>query len=91
MSIDARVQEVVLNQDGSGELRLRDRPPTPGMAGSAGIAGQMVLFFPAAPPDVKTLEGKDIWGGADQLLLGERKIADRTGYTAIRFVVPSIE
>ncbi len=90
MSIDARVAKVVLHSDGSGELRLEDRPPAPGRPGTSGIAGQAALFFQEAPPDVRELEGKDVWGGADTLLLGETLIADRTGYTGIRFVVPSI-
>jgi hypothetical protein len=49
-----------------------------------------VLFFDNCPPDVWKLEGKDIWGGANNIMLGDVEIAEREGYTKIRFVVDSI-
>jgi hypothetical protein len=104
MSIDARVDDVTVHASGAGELRLKDRPGRPGRgpqdAGSptsraagperAGIAGQTVLFFDNCPGDVWKLEGKDIWGGANNIMLGDVEIAEREGYTKIRFVVDSI-
>ena len=83
MSIDARVKEVVLNDDGSGWLRLVDRPPRPGQ--NPGIAGQSVLRFDRAPGEVTALGGLDVWGGADSLMLGEVQIARRMGYTGLAF------
>ena len=83
MSIDARVQAVHLNEDGSGELRLVDRPPVNG--GVPGIAGQRALAFDTAPPEVTALNGLDIWGGSGTVMLGDVEIARRTGYTRIVF------
>jgi hypothetical protein len=86
MSIDARVDRVEVYSDGSGKLYLRDRPAVrPGS--TPGIAGQAVLFFEKAPEDVGSLEGKDIWGSDNIIMLGEQRIARRDGYTGIVFVV----
>ena len=86
MSIDARIETIIRNEDGSGQLRLVDRPRLrPG--DTPGIAGQSVLRFDAAPRDVTDLQGQDIWGGDSQIMLGDTKIARREGYTKIRFVV----
>lgn len=78
MSIDARVKTVHLNEDGSGWLELEDRP-------GGGNAGQPRLYFDAAPEEVTALNGRDVWGGADVLVYGEQKIADRVGYTRVHF------
>ncbi len=84
MSIDARVRCVIENEDGTGKLVLEDRPATPGQ--NAGIAGQSALHFDSAPHEVTCLNGRDIWGSADTIMCGETKIAERIGYTKIRFV-----
>jgi hypothetical protein len=84
MSIDARVQTVHFNEDGSGWLDLIDRPASPG--GVPGIAGQTRLRFDASPHDVTALNGRDIWGGSSEIMLGDVKIAERIGYTRIRFI-----
>lgn len=83
MSIDARVESVHINEDGSGELRLIDRPARPG--GNPGCKGQPSLSFESAPEEVTALNGLDVWGGADCLVLGDVVIADRVGYSRIRF------
>jgi hypothetical protein len=83
MSIDARVNYVVCNEDGSGELRLIDRPARPGE--TPGIKGQSVLRFKTAPEEVTALNGLDVWGGDDGLMLGEVEIAKRVGYISITF------
>jgi hypothetical protein len=91
MSIDARVDDVTVHASGAGELRLKDRPGRPSRGPQdSGITGQTVLFFDRCPPDVWKLEGKDIWGGANNIMLGDVEIAEREGYTKIRFVVDSI-
>jgi hypothetical protein len=82
MSIDARVDFVVTHEDGSGELRLVDRPAG---AGHPGNRGQPALAFAAAPHEVTALNGSDVWGGANSLMLGDRKIARREGYGRIVF------
>lgn len=91
MSIDARVQQVVVHHNGSGELRLIDRPAKPKESSQrAGIAGQSVLFFDSAPADIGLLQGRDIWGGANGIMLGDVKIAEREGYTKVHFIVSSV-
>lgn len=84
MSIDARIDFVVCNEDGSGELQLIDRPARPG--GVPGIRGQGALFFDKSPHEVTALNGMDIWGGSGEVILGDIKIADRLGYGPIAFV-----
>ncbi len=74
MSINAIVT-VFLNEDGSGRLKL-----------DGDEKGQNNLYFDSAPEEVTALNGKQVWGGADTLMHGEKKIADRIGYTGIRFV-----
>lgn len=83
MSIDAQVDFVMHNEDGSGELRLIDRPAHPG--GVPGIAGQRALSFDKAPHSVTSLNGLDVWGGSSSLMLGDIEIARREGYTKIVF------
>lgn len=84
MSIDARVDCVYFNEDGSGRLGLVNRPARGG--GHAGIAGQKSLSYKKAPHTVTSLNGCDIWGSAETIMLGDSKIADRVGYTGIEFV-----
>jgi hypothetical protein len=84
MSIDARVQSVHLNEDGSGKLCLMDRPPIRKGA-TPGIAGQNALHFDRAPEEVTSLNGRDIWGGDSQIMLGDVEIARRDGYTGLVF------
>ncbi len=85
MSIDARVDWVKINEDGSGELVLKDRPAI-GQGGSPGIAGQKSLRFEQAPEEVTALNGMDIWGNSKNIMLGDVEIATRIGYTQIAFV-----
>ena len=79
MSIDANIVYVELQEDGSGTLHLCDRVPE-------GSRGQDRLHFDTAPHEVTALNGLEIWGTASQVLLGDRKIADRLGYTKISFI-----
>ncbi len=85
MSIDAQVETVYHNEDGSGRLKLIDRPKRrPG--DTPGIAGQNCLYFETAPHEVTALNGLNIWGGSGEIMLGEREIAKRRGYESIEFV-----
>jgi hypothetical protein len=84
MSIDARIESVHIYENGSGELRLIDRPTASGK--TSGIAGQRSLEFESAPEEVMALNGFDIWGGSSFLMLGDHEIATRVGYTRIVFV-----
>ncbi len=83
MSIDARVQTVIHNEDGSGKLVLIDRPGRNGKP--EGIAGQNSLAFKSAPQEVTALNGRDIWGGDSSIMLGDVEIAKRIGYGGIEF------
>jgi len=87
MSIDARVETVVVLPNGTGRLMLVDRPPFNG--GYPGIAGQDYLLFDERPASVNSLRSLDIWGNASTIMLGDRKIAERIGYTRIKFVSES--
>ena len=80
MSIDARVETVILHENGGGELRLIDRPGSP-----PGIAGQRVLSFDEATEEVTALNGLNIWGSSGSIMLGSVEIARRDGYTKIIF------
>ena len=83
MSIDANVTYVEVNEDGSGTLHLCDRIAVSG--GPDGIAGQRGLRFSEAPHEVTALNGCAIWGGSSSILLGDKVIATRDGYTRISF------
>ena len=79
MSIDANVSYVDLHEDGSGILHLCDRVPE-------GSRGQSRLHFATAPYEVTALNGLPIWaGGSGPVMLGDREIARREGYTRISF------
>lgn len=83
MSIDAQVAAVVRYADGSGYLKLRDRPARPG--GVPGIAGQSHLRFHDSPPAVVDLIECEVWGSAEQVMLGDTVVAWRDGYTLLVF------
>lgn len=78
MAIDANVAYVELKEDGSGTLHLCDRIPN-------GSRGQSRLHFQTALYEVTALNGLSIWGGDRQIMLGDKQIAERDGYTQISF------
>lgn len=82
MAIDAQVAYVELQEDASGALHLCDRV---GVGRPDGNRGQPSLYFATAPHEVTALNGLPIWGGSGQIMLGEREIAKREGYTRIAF------
>jgi hypothetical protein len=82
VSIDARVRAVYLHENGGGTLELEDRLSGPS---DAGIRGQARLSFDAAPEEVTALNGRDVWGGSESLMLGDVEIARRVGYMRIAF------
>jgi hypothetical protein len=79
MAIDANVAYVECKEDGSGTLHLCDRVPN-------GSRGQSRLHFDSAPYEVTALNGLSVWGGASEIMLGDREIAKREGYTRISFI-----
>ena len=78
MAIDANVAYVECREDGSGTLHLCDRIPN-------GSRGQSRLSFETAPYEVTALNGLQIWGGGSFIMLGDKQIATREGYTRISF------
>ena len=81
MSLDAVVTSVFRRDDGSGELRLSGRPAA--TWSHAGIPGRHRLRFRTSPPEVFALAGRLVRGDTDTILLGDTRIARRTGYTAV--------
>lgn len=90
MSIDARVSRVFRDSDGTGDLFLVDRPKSR-PEDNDGCCGQPQLSFDESPEGVMRLEGKDVWGSSEDLMLGDVKIADRSGYCSIGFVLDDEE
>lgn len=102
MSIDARIRQVKVYPDGSGELLLEDRPDREMFAGPA---GQPVLRWAVLPANqfdinpvhwgtgaalVQSLNGCDIWGGDNKIMLGKKEIAQRQGYTQLVWVAAAL-
>jgi hypothetical protein len=85
MSIDARIKYVSRNEDGSGRLELIDRPARR-KGENPGDSGQAGLTFKKSPADVNSLQGANIWGNDNAIMLGDRTIARRLTYTTIEFV-----
>ena len=82
MSIDAVIDRVTRNADGTARLHLRPREP-------GGRVGQPSLTVLNPPPNLEAAVGTEIWGGADAIMVGrETRWADRVGYTRIRLVPP---
>jgi hypothetical protein len=71
MIIDARINEVYRNNDGSGRMEIDGQPP---------------LHFVSSPPDVSTLQGARVWGNAGVIMLGDTSIAAFITYKQIKFV-----
>jgi len=79
MAIDANVAYVSVNENGTGTLHLCDRIPN-------GSRGQSRLHFDTAPYEVTALNGLSIWaGGSGPVMLGDKEIGRRDGYTRISF------
>lgn len=80
MAIDAYVAFVETREnDSGGTLHLCDRVPN-------GSRGQSRLTFDDATYEVTALNGCAVWGGDSQLMLGDKEIAKRIGYTRISFI-----
>lgn len=53
-----------------------------------GTAGQSVLRFEKSDPCVLALAGHNVWGPSSCVLIGERVVASRFGYTRVEFRPP---
>ena len=81
MSIDARVTNVVYNDDGTATLHLEARDSR------VGPAGQSSLTVLNPKPHMDAMVGVEIWGGDDRIIVGREKLfAWRVGYGSIRLV-----
>lgn len=81
MSIDATVTAVGIDKDGEPYLKLgpSGRGPHPNDP-----PGQNVLRVVNRPcPPLDGFIGCHVWGGANQLMIGETQVAKRIGYTRI--------
>jgi hypothetical protein len=71
--------------DGNPRVRLKLEPREKGS-----VSGQGVLTIvnpPTANPEsLSGLIGTAIWGGSSEIMIGEKKWADRIGYTRIKLI-----
>lgn len=79
MSIDARIDRVTYEADGTAKLHLVDRDKH----SSRGVKALTVLN-PA--PGMEMLVGENIWGGDSQIMLGDTLVADRVSAGSIRLL-----
>jgi hypothetical protein len=81
MSIDARIELVTYEADGTATLHLGPRDKRNG-------PGQPSLTVLNPSPGMEVMEGMEIWGGASSIVVGETVWAERIGYTSIRWKEP---
>lgn len=83
MSIDARITGIrIKGSDVSLVLESRDGKTPP---------GQPVIWVDNPPDPIRKISALldgCIWGGSNDIMLGDTKIADRTSYTSIKLVEP---
>jgi hypothetical protein len=84
VSIDAVITGVRRNPDGTATLSLGPRRPRGG--GNPSEPGQSGMTVLNPPPGLEAAVGAEVWGDADTLMVGERKWAERVGYTSCRLV-----
>lgn len=77
MSIDARIELVTYEQNGTATLWLGKRE-----------RGQQQLTIVNPRPGLEILEGREIWGNSSQIMLGDAILADRLTYTTIKLRPP---
>jgi hypothetical protein len=78
MSIDAKIELVTYESDGTVKLHLGPRDP------NDRSGGQDALTVVNPKPGMEVMEGECIWGGANQIMYRDTLWADRLGYTRIR-------
>jgi hypothetical protein len=80
VSIDAVIQSVKREPDGTAALILVTRDPR------TAPAGQSRLTVVNPPPFLEAAVGTEVWGGCGALMVGDTEWADRIGYTRIRLI-----
>jgi hypothetical protein len=84
VSIDAVITAVTRNPDGTATLSLGPRTPRGG--GNPSEPGQSRMTVLDPPPGLEAAVGAEVWGGDSVLMVGEKKWAERAGYTSCRLV-----
>lgn len=77
--IDAIVETVYINEDGSGKLKLKN-------VSDERLRGQAYLHFDSAPEEVTALNGLEIQGDGHRIYIAETVIAERLDDVKVRFV-----
>ena len=87
MSIDAVIADSVYEPEGVVRLVLAPR--------KGEGPGQSHLFVINPPEKVgtfmKAVQGQEIWGSSSCIMVGDKKWAERIGYTSIRLLTPGSE
>ncbi len=87
MAISAVVQGITVLPDNTVRLSLA---AVDGMEpGDSPGQEFLIVINPPSPPELlRCLIDTIVWGGSDELLVGEKVIAERIGYTRIRLLEP---
>lgn len=87
MAISAVVQGITVLPDNT--VRLILGATEDGKPGDSPGQDSLIVVNPPTPPDLlRCLIDTIVWGGSDELLVGEKVIAERIGYTRIRLLEP---
>lgn len=85
MAISAVVQGISVLGDGT--VRLALGPTDKGDPAESPGQETMIVLNPPTPPELlRGLIGCTVWGGSNELLVGETVIAERIGYTRLRLL-----
>jgi hypothetical protein len=82
MAIDAVIQDVTHNQDGTATLHLGPRQTKHGDS----CPGQSRMTVVNPPCGLEAAVGTEVWGSSESVYVGDTKWADRIGYTRLRLV-----
>ena len=82
MSIDAIIDDVTYNDDGTADLKLRARDPRRSSAGQKSLT----VLNPPEHNFLSSAIGVAIWGNSSSILVGENLWAKRESYLSIRLL-----
>ena len=80
MAIDAVITGVTRNPDGTADIALGPRKTPHGDS----CPGQPRMTVLNPPAHFEAAVGTEVWGGDGYVMVGDRKWADRIGYTRLR-------
>jgi hypothetical protein len=85
MAISAVVNGITVLPDKT--VRLSLGPINDGSPSKSPGQESLIVVNPPSPPELlRCLIDTIVWGGSDELLVGEKVIAERIGYTRIRLL-----